>query len=94
MDNERAGQHQGKPGEHQGRPGQHGKAKGKDRVKQAMREKTTPKDRFVAFVHGVLDNAAEMEADGSTAADKAAAMADLRASVDEAWSDITQGGGK
>jgi hypothetical protein len=49
-------------------------------------------DRFKAFVNGVLDNAPTMRT--KTIAEQDAAIADLRAHLEDAWNKITGGRAK
>lgn len=61
---------------------------GKQHVRDAMAKHTNPKDRFLTFANGILDQAQGMIGAGATPEEMATAISGLRASLDEAWADI------
>ena len=70
-----------------------GQGKGKDHVKREMAKHTNPKDRFMTFANGVLDQAKELVSGNATEEEQIAAIDGLRGQLDEAWDDIQHGGG-
>lgn len=67
----------------------------KDKIKQAMGQHAHARDRFKAFVGGVIDQATEMANSGKTTHEILTAADGLKSQLDEAWDDIEgKGAGK
>lgn len=60
----------------------------KDKIKHEMGQHQHPRDRFKAFVTGVIDQAVEMANAGKTAHEILVAGEGLKTQLDEAWDDI------
>lgn len=80
--------HSGEANQGQQSQGQHGHDDGRAKVKSAVALHTSKKDRYMAAMNGILDNAKIVVMSGISPTEMASKVEELRGSLDEIWSEI------